>query len=213
MLGLAFRFALKGPWLAESPRPAARPNALPTDEQLAQEIQHGQAQALTVLVERHHSPLLGYLYRMTGGHRALAEDLTQETFLRIMRRIAQYQYPRPFKPWLYAVATNLARDYYKQAEQRFVTTPLNILETWPNSHAPTLDEVLQAEAEARQVMAALAALPPPQRETIVLRYYQDLSLAEIAEALHIPVGTVKSRLSLGLKRLKEFLDERPKPGD
>jgi RNA polymerase sigma-70 factor (ECF subfamily) len=55
------------------------------------------------------------------------------------------------------------------------------------------------------VVRALAALPPPQRETIVLRYYQDLSLEDIATALHIPLGTVKSRLSLGLKRLKAML--------
>jgi RNA polymerase sigma-70 factor (ECF subfamily) len=176
-----------------------------TDEQLAHQVQQGNAQTLTTLVERHHSALLGYLYRLTGGHRPLAEDLTQEAFLRALRRIAQYQYPRPFKPWLYAIATNLARDHYKQAEQRYTTATLELAETWPDHHTPQPGEVLVTQLEAQAVVRALATLPPPQRETIVLRYYQDLSLEDIATALHIPLGTVKSRLSLGLKRLKALL--------
>lgn len=180
---------------------------LPTDEQLAHDIQHGNAQALATLVDRHHHLLLGYLYRLTGGHRPLAEDLTQEAFLRALRRIAQYQYPRPFKPWLYAIATNLARDHYKQAEQRYATVALDLAETLPDHNASHPGEALFAQVEARAVIRALAALPSPQRETIVLRYYQDLSLEDIAAALHIPVGTVKSRLSLGLKRLKALLKD------
>lgn len=179
--------------------------SLSTDEHLAHAIQQGEAQALTTLVERHHSPLLGYLYRLTGGHRPLAEDLTQETFLRALRRIAQYQYPRPFKPWLYAIATNLARDHYKQAEQRYATFSLDFAEAAPDPHAPHPGEALLAQVEAQEVIKALAALPPPQRETIILRYYQDLSLDDIAATLHIPVGTVKSRISVGLKRLKAIL--------
>ena len=178
---------------------------LPTDEQLAHQIQQGEAQALTALVERHHGALLGYLYRLTGGHRPLAEDLTQETFLRVLRRIVQYQYPRPFKPWLYAIATNLARDHYKQAEQRYATAALDLAELLPDHHAPAPGETFTKQLEAQQVVKALSTLPPPQRETIVLRYYQDLTLEDIAATLHIPVGTVKSRLSLGLKRLKTML--------
>ena len=179
--------------------------ALPTDEQLAQQVQHGEAQALTALVERHHGALLGYLYRLTGGHRPLAEDLTQETFLRALRRIVQYQYPRPFKPWLYAIATNLARDHYKQAEQRYASAALDFAEALPDHHTPQPGEAFVAQIEAQEIVKALAALPPPQRETIVLRYYQDLALEDIAATLRIPVGTVKSRISLGLKRLKMML--------
>lgn len=190
------------PFSTNRPLPVA---PLPTDEQLAYHIQQGNAQALATLVERHHSLLLGYLYRLTGGHRPLAEDLTQEAFLRAVRRIAQYQYPRPFKPWLYAIATNLARDHYKQAEQRYATVALDLAETVPDHQTHPLGEAVFTQAEAQAVARALATLPPPQRETIVLRYYQDLSLDDIAATLHIPVGTVKSRLSLGLKRLKTLL--------
>ncbi len=174
-----------------------------SDEQLARAIQRGDKAALTPLVERHHSPLIGYLYRMTGGDRQLAEDLAQEAFLRALRGIAGYRYPRPFKPWLYAIATNLARDHYKRADTRR-TEPIN---TGTLRHpAPNPPEAAyQNTAEAQQVAAAVAALPAHQREAVILRYYQNFSLAEIAAALNIPTGTVKSRLSLGLKRLRELM--------
>ncbi len=180
-------------------------NPSETDEQLALSLQHGEASALTLLVERHHGPLLGYLYRLMGGDRALAEDLVQETFLRLIRNIGQYRHPRPFKPWLYAIATNLARDHYKSADTRR-TDPLADESLTSTLNETPLDEGLLTVDDARQVTGALAALPGGQREALILRYYQNLSLNEIAEALDIPVGTVKSRLSLGLKRLKELLE-------
>lgn len=170
------------------------------DERLALDVQRGIQAALAQLVERHHNPLMGYLYRMTSGDRQLAEDLVQETFLRMVRSINHYTYPRPFKPWLYAIATNLARDYYKAASTRLDT---DLDDTaW---HDTSPEETAQANEEVQTIIRALAAMPDFQREVIVLRFYQALSLAEIAEALDIPVGTVKSRLSLGLKRLHEQL--------
>src|SRR5690348_4545040 len=89
-----------------------------SDEQLAQQLQDGDRAALTALVERHYDPLLGYLYRLARGDRPLAQDLAQETFLHALRGITHYTYPRPFKPWLYAIATNLARNHYNRADTR-----------------------------------------------------------------------------------------------
>jgi len=157
-----------------------------------------------VLVERHHSPLLGFLYRLTGGDRALAEDLTQEAFLRALRSIQQYQPARPFKPWLYAIAVNVARDHFKRAEVRYaVTLADDDLLALPDPIG--LEETI--EIDGPRVAAAIEALPVQQREAIILRYYQDLSLAEIAAVLAIPIGTVKSRLSLGLQRLRLWLKD------
>jgi len=177
----------------------------PTDEELARGVQGGNRDDLAALVERHHGALMGYLYRLCGGDRALAGDLAQEAFLRLLRAIDQYRYPHPFKPWLYAIATNLARDYYKQAELRHTQSASDDEAQWESasdlSGGP--EERLQTEREAQQVEAAVTALPDHQREVVILRYYQDLSLAEIADVLGVPVGTVKSRLSLGLKRLRE----------
>ena len=126
--------------------------------------------------------------------------------MRALQAIGQYRYPQPFKPWLYAIATNLARDHYKRAETRYTdTADEDASDEW-RSTAPSPAEIALAGDTARQVATALAALPGKQREAVILRYYQGLSLQEIGEALQIPVGTVKSRLSIGLKRLKEMLE-------
>src|SRR5260221_5542698 len=98
---------------------AAKPRSMQerSDEQLMIAVQAGDQVALAALVTRHHSPLLGYLYRLAGGDRPLAEDLVQETLLHVLRQ-RTYQATRPFKPWLYMIATNLARDHFKSAALR-----------------------------------------------------------------------------------------------
>jgi len=188
----------------------ASPGASATDEALARQVQAGRVEALAPLVERHQRPLVNFIYRMTGD-RALAEDLTQEAFLKATRAIHQYQPSRPFKAWLYAIATNLARNYYGQAEYRHTDSASDHEQAWEASPEPQpTPEARWVEVETTQaVQRALLGLPAHQRETLVLRYHQHLSLAEIAVLLNIPEGTVKSRLSLGLKRLRELLEQDP----
>lgn len=173
-----------------------------TDEELARGIQQGRRHDLSALVERHHHALIGFLYRMTGGDRRLAEDLAQETLIRVMRSIHTYEYPRPFKAWLYAIAANLARDHFKSADTRRTSA---MIDEVPTPDCPE-DTALDAE-ESRRVVGALLCLPEAQRETVIMRYYGDLSLMEIADALDIPLGTVKSRISIGLSRLKSLLED------
>ena len=184
--------------------PLERQLTAPTDEELARRVQRGGTSELAVLIQRHHSPLLGFLYRLTGGDRSLAEDLTQEAFLRALRSIRQYQPSRRFKPWLYAIALNVARDHFKRAEARYAVT-LTDEEFTSLADLIAWDESIGEDSQ--RVAIAIGALPVHQREAIILRYYQDLSLAEIAEVLAIPIGTVKSRLSLGLRQLRLWLKD------
>ena len=176
-----------------------------SDEDLALSLQQHDSSALQPLVERHHSALIGFLYRLTGGDRQLAEDLAQEAFLRVLRGIHQYRYPRRFKPWLYAIATNIARDHYKSADARH-TLNMNEADN-VNLPAEEPEEAVLQTDEEQHLIGALRTLPPHQRETVILRYYQELSLAEIAETLSIPIGTVKSRLAAGLRQLKTQLEQ------
>ncbi len=174
----------------------------PPDEELARPLQQGNLEALTALVMRHHGALLGFLYRLAGGDRALAEDLAQESFLRLLHAAGQYAYPRPFKPWLYAIALNVARDHFKRAETRRMVHPGDDFDP-PADDSP--EAGLAEEEERRSLVAALRDLPTTQRATLILRYAEGLSLAEIAAVLNVPLGTVKSRLSLGLQRLRARL--------
>jgi len=183
-----------------------------SDEQLCQALQRGNHDALDGLVERHHSPLFGYLYRLTDGDRTLVQDLVQETFLRLLRGIASYHDTRPFKPYLYQIATNLARDHYKSAAHRYEAALLEDEQTAAYSfeeHNPTvLEDVVDEQHAVQSIRPALALLPIHQQEAIILRYYQDLSLSEMADVLNIPIGTVKSRLSLGLKALRQIMEAK-----
>jgi RNA polymerase sigma-70 factor (ECF subfamily) len=175
-----------------------------SDEQLLARVMAGDRAALAPLVERHHGPLVGYLYRMNGGNRSSAEDLVQETFVRLLEQ-KSYQAGRPFKPWLYAIATNLARDQGR-SPSAWRTTSLEH-EALPEFHdtAPGPEERALAAEQGRLVAAALERLSAEYRAAVLLRFYGGLTLQEIAEALGIPLGTVKSRLSTGTRQLQHLL--------
>ncbi len=177
-----------------------------SDEQLMVAVMAGDQVALAALVTRHHSPLLGYLYRLVGGDRQLAEDLVQETLLHVLRQ-STYQTDRPFKPWLYAVATNLARDHFKSAAVRQRSRAGDEEEALLHQIdcAPGPEERALAAEQGREAQAAIAQLGEEYRVVVALRFYQGFSLQEIAETLHIPLGTVKSRLSVGVHRLRILL--------
>ena len=178
-----------------------------SDEQLMTAVQAGDQVALAALVTRHHGPLLGYLYRLVGGDLPLSEDLVQETLLHVLRQ-RTYQAGRPFKPWLYMIATNLARDSFKSAAVRKSWRSGDAEEALLHLYdsAPGPEERALAAEQGREVRAALAQLGEDYRVVVVLRFYQGFSLQEIAETLHIPLGTVKSRLSVGIHRLRSMLD-------
>jgi RNA polymerase sigma-70 factor, ECF subfamily len=177
-----------------------------SDEELMTAVMAGNQVAMTELVTRHHSPLFGYLFRLLGGDRAQAEDLVQETLLRALRPGA-YIAPRPFKPWFYAIATNLARDHLKSAAERYRERVSNVesalLQLSDNSPGP--EERALAAERGGEAQAAIAQLGEEYRAVVILRFYQEFSLQEIAETLRIPLGTVKSRLSVGVHRLRALL--------
>ena len=177
-----------------------------SDEQLMTAVMGGDQVALAALAARHHAPLLGYLYRLAGGDEQLAEDLVQETLLHVLRQ-RTYQSHRPFKPWLYAIATNLTRDYFKSAAVRQCWREGDAEEALLSldDSAPGPEERALAPEQGSEIRAALAQLGEEYRVVLLLRFYQGFSLQEIAETLHIPLGTVKSRLSVGVHRLRAVL--------
>lgn len=182
------------------------------DEELFREWQEGSAGALEALVRRHHAPLLAHLTRLTGSPE-LAEDLAQETLLRLVRDSHSYRYPRPFLPWLYAIARHLALNHYHSAYHRRVVLGAEL----PESASPEPDpaEWLERWERREGLRAALAELSFEQREVLSLRFGQELSTEETAAVLSIPAGTVKSRTFTALRRLRECLaraEERTEAG-
>lgn len=166
------------------------------DEALYRAVTRGDEAALADLVARYHTPIYQFLYRYTGDP-ALADDLAQETFIRVVTQRGDP--PAHFRAWLYTIATNLARDHYRSAAYRHEQA-VDFAE-----HAGSVADETLPEAAHTAIAAALLQLPPQQREVIVLRFYDNLKLDEIAEITGAPLGTVKSRLFHALKGLKGFL--------
>ena len=174
------------------------------DEQLAAGVQRGNQSDMQALVERYYEPLLRFCFWLSGGSQAQAEDMVQESFLRMMRGISGYDPARPFKPWLYTIARRVAYNLVARAEMRR-TVGLEEDADLPDGGQQPEEWVLTNEARG-SALAALRRLPARQREAILLFYYENLSQKEIAEILNVPVGTVKSRLSLGLKQLRVWVE-------
>ncbi len=177
----------------------------PTDETLMKSWQHGDATAFGDLVRRYSSPLYGYLLRLCGN-RQEAEDLFQETFERVASRRHQYRDGRPFKPWLYGIASHLATDRFRWARRR--PTLVGVDEADPIlGDDPSPDEAAQSGDLKRLVRAAIDSLPPRQRATLILVYYQQMTYPEAAECLGCSLGTVKTQMSRAMRTLAQRLPD------
>lgn len=175
-----------------------------SDEQLLDAVVAGDIAALAPLVERYQHVLTGYLDRLVGPDWALAQDLAQETFLRVLRQHTA-RGNRPFKPWLYTIATNLARDHFKASATRLSTLLAPEHEGGIPDEVPGPEESVLRGEQRSALVDALNQLGIEYRTTLWLRFYCDLSLQEVADTLDIPLGTVKWRLSTGLRRLRSCL--------
>jgi RNA polymerase sigma-70 factor, ECF subfamily len=179
---------------------------LERDEILYSRLRSGDRQALATLAERYHGPLYKFLLRITGQAQ-LAEDLVQEAFIRILNfRGAP---PEHFRPWAYQIAHNLVRDHFRSAVVRreIESRPAEDLEGESiAADQQEMETVLMQTSTRNQVTALLQRLPGNQREVLVLRFYHELSLREIAEITGAPLGTVKSRLFHSLRRARQILE-------
>jgi RNA polymerase sigma-70 factor (ECF subfamily) len=176
------------------------PESEPSDEALLRAWQAGDAIGFEALFRRWQAPLRRHLARMLDDE-AAADDLVVETFLRLRRHRDRWRPGTPLRPWLFTIARNLARNRLR-AERLWGWLPLTAARA---EHASPAPHGREDDEIRRRVAAAFAALPAAQREACSLRLLADLPLEEIARVMHVPVGTVKSRLFHGLRRLRAQL--------
>jgi RNA polymerase sigma-70 factor (ECF subfamily) len=160
------------------------------------------------LFDRHAARIHRYAARRVG--QGLADDVMAETFLRAFRQRGKYDPSRPDAlPWLYGIATNLIRKQ-RDAEMRIYRLVVKIgIDDEVVSHEEDADSRLSAAAAQPVLAGALASLPRGDRDVLLLTAWADLSYIAIAEALGIPVGTVRSRLSRARRRMRAFLGTDP----
>ena len=182
----------------------------PTDEETMCRVKlHDDPHEFARLVKRWGEPIQRLCTRMTGDpHRG--EDLRQETFLRLFEKRKEYEPTGRFSTYLWRIALNLCYDELRRQERRreFLREPSETEE--PEAIAPTPGPDLRAaqQEEGELVRQAVLQLPDIYRTVVVLRHYEDMKLAKIAEVLEIPEGTVNSRMAEALSRLSRLLEPR-----
>jgi RNA polymerase sigma-70 factor (ECF subfamily) len=183
-----------------------------SDEELLTRFRKGQREVFGALVRRYQRELYGYLRRYLGDA-DLADDVFQNTFVQVYSKAGQYETSRPVRPWLYAIATNQAIDALRrvnrhpavsleQTEAEADGEKRGLVDLLAGRDADPFDNVDRAETR-EQVRACIDRLPDFMKQVILLAYYQGLKYQEIADALEIPLGTVKSRLHAALTKLHE----------
>jgi len=174
---------------------------------IARGLRRRDPDLLDRLIEQYQHRLLRYLVYLSGN-RELAEDLFQETWIRVLERGDQYDGKHEFSTWLYAVARNLTIDYLRRKRPMSLDglmedeehAPLEPVDTRPSAW-----EVVAQHELAERISGALINLPAEYRETVVLRFQEGLALEEIAIVTRAKLGTVKSRLYRGLNMLMSLL--------
>jgi RNA polymerase sigma-70 factor (ECF subfamily) len=174
----------------------------PTREQtysLIESAKFGDRDAFNQIVLSHYQGVINVIYRMSGSM-PLAEDIAQETFIRVWQKLHTYKPTGSFRSWVYRIATNAALDALRKERdtQEIDSLPLA-------SKEPGVEQSLVTQERAEMVREAVLALPAASRSVLILREYEGLSYQEISDALDIPIGTVMSRLNYARNALKKSL--------
>ncbi|MCS7050640.1 MAG: sigma-70 family RNA polymerase sigma factor [Thermomicrobium sp.] len=188
-----------------------------SDALLAQRVADGDTRALERLYDRYARPVFSLALRMLGDP-AEAEEILQETFVRLWQQAARYDANRgSFGSWLMSIAHNLAVDALRTRSRRPQRADFVELAALPPHHldeAVVVHEAAEVSELRDRVRQALARLPEPQRQAIELAYFAGLTHSEIAAVLGEPIGTVKTRLRLGMQKLQALLrDHGPESVD
>ncbi|MGH9402708.1 MAG: RNA polymerase sigma factor [Terriglobia bacterium] len=185
-------------------------------QELARGLRRRDPALLDRVIEQYHYRLLRYLLYLTGN-RENAEDIFQETWIRVLERGHQYDGKRRFETWLFTIARNLVIDRSRGKALRNTVSldqpPAGQGETIPARAQAARDrspfEEFVSHEESGRIVKALDALPSVYREALALRFQEEMPLEEIAAITSAPLSTVKSRIYRGIEALRQFLEEQP----
>jgi RNA polymerase sigma-70 factor (ECF subfamily) len=196
--------------------PSSPPPPTETDA-LIERCLAGDQDAWSQIVRQHWRKVFNLAYKFVGRHDE-AEDLTQDVFLKIFKALHTFDRRANFQTWLISISRNLCIDHYRSVrkERETMARDVDASQLTPPAHGRSpLGELEQLDLRKR-IREALAELPPTLREAVVLRDLQEFSYQEIAAQLHLPEGTVKSRINRGrlelARQLRRLQSQRPGDG-
>lgn len=179
-----------------------------TDEELITRFQEGDVYAFEMIVHRYKDPLVNFVYNFLGS-RIDAEDVVQETFLRVFKNKHLYRDVAKFSTWIYTIAGNLAKTELRRRKRRRVFSLSQMGYENKDYDVPdtvfTPDQVVDEQIKGGEIRKEIDDLPAKFKEVVVLRDVHEFSYEEISSILNIPIGTVKSRVNRGRLRLQKQL--------
>lgn len=168
------------------------------DKELIYEIQHGNKERLEELIEKYYDDIYRFCYYKTGNA-TISYDLTQNVFLKLIQYIGKYKDRGKFKSYLITIAVNVCNTYFYENKRNFEEFNTN-----SEYHQNTNKELEKVE-QNYMIQKALNQLPEKQKEVIILKYYEDFKIKDIAKILDEKVPTIKSRLKQGIEKLNRQL--------
>jgi len=182
-----------------------------TDAQLLNRFQNGESSAFDCIVDRYRKPLFTYLIRLVGDRRS-AEDIFQDTFLKVIKGLKNYHEQNRFSSWLFGIAHHLAIDYLRKAQRYrkvFSQGEIDSGEEIRLENISDLNLLPDEQTEHKELKAALNSaiqqLPVEQRQVFLLREHSDLTFKEISGMLERPINTVLAQMRYALLNLRKIL--------
>lgn len=185
------------------------------DEDLMVQYQQGEVRAFEILLTRHKKPVFNFILRYVGD-RETAEDLLQETFMRVIKGADAYKRQAKFTTWLYTIARNLCVDQTRRRKHRrhaSLDAPMStseesgtLLDVIPGSEMASDRKTVNKELH-ETMQRAIGSLSEEQREVFLMREFLDMPFKQIADVVGVPENTVKSRMRYALEKLRLELDE------
>jgi RNA polymerase sigma factor (sigma-70 family) len=178
------------------------------DKILIEEILGGSQAAMEVLVNKYYKMIFSYIYRSIG-HYHTSYDLTQEVFIKMLKAISKYDREAgSFQSWIFKIAVNTVKDYFKSSGYRAFREAVEVdVEKCDESSNSNVVEMVSRMSESEQVKKAVLQLDQSKREAILLRFYHDMKIKDIAKITDTNESTIKSRLRQGIDKLRTILKE------
>ena len=170
---------------------------------LIMRIKRGDTDAWEDLVNKYYGKIFAYCFRRSYGNRSLASDLTQDIFLKLIQVVPTYAFKGNFYNYLYTIAVNHCNTVVKKKKLEVV----ELDERFLADKLETVENLLVRQDQSQLIQTALNRLPDIQREALILRYYQDLKVRDIARVTGVGVATAQSRIHQGLQKLDKWLDK------
>lgn len=170
-----------------------------SEKELIESIQSGNKKALNILIEQYYQLIFGYFYKATGRDYHLSKDLTQEVFIKMVVSIEKYKYKTEFKNWLFTIASNHLKNYWRGVNRQPVYCELK-------EEVESSGNNIEQKVKEAEMINALNTLPKEQREVVILRYYSGFQIKEIAKITKTKESTVKMRIKYAIQKLKKEME-------